>query len=251
MGRLFILILAMVLGSSLTPFALAYVASSTNYRIQSDSINFAGGRSTSTNFVMEDTVGEVGTGTSTSASYNLHAGYQAMQTGGTISISAPSDVTLSGAITTESGGQANGSVVWTVITDNSAGYTLAIKAAASPAFVSSSNSFADYTPVSGSDPDYTWSVDDNVKEFGFTPEGTDIVAKYKDNGASCNTGSGNTASACWDDLTTSDQTISQRASATGGSGVSTTVRFRAEAGASSAPAAGTYTASITVTATAL
>lgn len=228
---------------------LAYVAESTNYRLQSDSLNFAGLRSTSASFVMEDTVGEIGSGTSTSASYNLHAGYQAMQ-GGTLSINAPGDVTLSGTITDTDGGQASGSAVWTVSTDNAAGYTLAIKASASPAFVSGSNSFADYTTAS-SDPDYTWSVGASSKEFGFTPEGTDIVAKFKDNGSSCNTGSGNTASTCWEELAITDQTISQRASATGGSGVDTTVRFRAEAGATAAPATGTYSASITVTATAL
>lgn len=244
---LFIVITALL--AATTPLAWGYVASSTNYRLQSDSLNFAGSRSTSTNFVMEDTVGEIGTGTSTSASYNVHAGYQAMQ-GGSLSISSPADVTLTGTITNTAGGQADGSAAWTVITDNSAGYTLAIKASASPAFVSGSNSFADYTPAS-SDPDFTWSVAASSKEFGFTPEGDDIVAKYKDDGASCNTGSGTTASACWDDLTTSDQTISQRASATGGSGVSTTVRFRAEAGASSAPATGTYSAAVTLVLTAL
>ncbi|MBI2482365.1 MAG: hypothetical protein HYV76_02275 [Candidatus Vogelbacteria bacterium] len=241
-------LLAIICLFSLTSsMALAYVAASSNYRLQSDSINFAGVRSNSANFVMEDTVGELGTGTSTSASYNLHAGYQAMQ-GGTLSITAPADVTLSGTITDTDGGQANGSATWTVSTDNAAGYTLAIKAGASPAFTSSGNNFANYGPT-GVDPDFTWTVAATAKEFGFTPEGTDIVAAFKDNGTSCNAGSSDTASSCWTALTTTDQTISRKTSAT--SGTDTLVRFRAEAGASATPATGVYSAAITVTATAL
>ena len=53
---------------------LAYVASSSNYRIQSDSINVGGTRQTSTSYISEDTIGEIATGDSTSTSYKLKAG---------------------------------------------------------------------------------------------------------------------------------------------------------------------------------
>mgnify|MGYP001604268538 FL=1 len=41
--------------------ALAYVASSTNYRLQADSLNFAGNLSTSSSYNLQDTGGELGT----------------------------------------------------------------------------------------------------------------------------------------------------------------------------------------------
>ena len=53
---------------------LAYVASSTNYRIQADSVNGGGLLSTSTSYRVEDTLGEAGVGTSSSATFSLKAG---------------------------------------------------------------------------------------------------------------------------------------------------------------------------------
>jgi hypothetical protein len=54
----------------------AYVAESSNYRIQSDSVNFGGGLGSSDNYNIEDTAGELGTGYSNSGTYYSHAGYQ-------------------------------------------------------------------------------------------------------------------------------------------------------------------------------
>lgn len=228
--------------------ASAYIASSTNYRLERDSINFSGTRSTSSNYLAEDTLGEVGTGRGTSTNYRVEAGYQ--QAEGTITISAPADVTLTPALTTLSGGLATGSAIWTVSTDNPAGYTLSIRAASSPALQSGSNFFANYTPASASTPDFTWSVVSTTSEFGFTPEGTDIASTYKDDGITCATGSSDTSTACWDSITTSNK-ITSRKTSSAPSGSSTTVKFRAEAGASSSQAAGDYQAIITVTAIAL
>ncbi len=60
-------------------FAGAQVMQSGSYRIQSDSINFGGGFSTSTNYELESTAGEVATGESSSTAYGMRAGYQQMQ----------------------------------------------------------------------------------------------------------------------------------------------------------------------------
>jgi hypothetical protein len=57
----------------------AQVRSSSNYQLQSDSINIGGGFSSSTSYIQESTVGEVATGISDSSSYSLRAGYQQMQ----------------------------------------------------------------------------------------------------------------------------------------------------------------------------
>lgn len=241
-----------MLGFSLlcaAPFALlADTMQSTGYKIQSDSINFGGGLSTSTNYKTEDTLGEIATGNSSSTNYLLKAGYQQM-TGSYISITDASDTSLPnvGGI---SGGSSSGSLGWTVTTDNAAGYSLSIAAATSPALKSPLASFADYTP-GGADPDYSFSIVSTASAFGFSPEGTDILAKYKDNGSACNTGSSDTADKCWDGFSTVEKMISQRASGNHPSGTLTTVKLRAEVGADHIQENGAYTTTLSVTAVTL
>jgi hypothetical protein len=57
----------------------AQVMQSTNYRIQSDSVNVGGIYSSSSNYRLEDTTGEIATGESSSTNYQIKAGYQQMQ----------------------------------------------------------------------------------------------------------------------------------------------------------------------------
>lgn len=224
--------------------------SSGSYSIPTDSINIGGLDSDSTNYSGQDTIGEVGTGLSSSASYNLGAGYQNMQSG-TISISSPSDPTFSN-MSGITAGEGNASSTWTVITDNAAGYTLSVKASTNPALKSSTygSFFADYTPA-GANPDKTFSIASTVSEFAFTPESIDVAQRYKDNGTSCNTGSLDTVDACWDGFSTSDVTVSSRASSNSPTGSTTTVKYRAAIGSEKIQDAGSYSATITVTATTL
>lgn len=239
------LVIALLSYCLIAASATAYVASSTNYRIQEDSINVGGLLSTSTNYRMEDTVGEEGVGTSSSATYNIKAGYQRMQET-YLAISVPGNVTLAPNIPSTGGGVANGAASWTVTTDNAAGFSMTIAASTSPALTSGANSFANYTP-GGANPDFAFSVAATAAEFGFTPEGADIVQRFRDNGAACNAGSGDTASACWDPLLTTATTIANRPTPNHPSGSATTLRFRAESGASNTQPAGTYTAVATLT----
>src|SRR5512143_1682723 len=61
-------------------FASADSMSSTNYKIQADIMSVGGGRSTSTNYVGDDTVGDLATGGDlSSASYQACAGYECFQ----------------------------------------------------------------------------------------------------------------------------------------------------------------------------
>jgi len=228
----------------------AQVMSSTNYRIESDSVNIGGTEdASSANYQVRDTLGEIATGPSTSSSYNLYAGYRQMETG-YIAITSPADVSMSPAIAGISGGSSDGSAGWTVVTDNSAGYSLSVKAGSDPALSSVSDSFADYTPA-GASPDYEWLIPTNDSEFGFSPEGGDIIQKYQDDGISCNTGSGDTSDKCWYYFSTSDETVAQSSSANHPAGAATTVKFKAESGSGHLQAEGTYTATITVTAVTL
>ncbi len=231
-----------------TTLVLAVGAASTNYKIQADSLNFGGLLSTSPNYRLEDTAGEVATGESASTNYKVKAGYQNML-GSSISISAPSDLTLS-AIDASVGGASTGSVVWTVATDSSAGYTLAVKASTNPALRATSGDFTDYT-ISGAVPDYTWAIASTVAEFGFSPEGTDTASRYLDNGSTCAVGASQNTDRCWDAFSTTDRTIASRTSANTPSGTATTLKLQVEIGtANTAQTAGSYSATITATATA-
>lgn len=229
--------------------AHAAVMQSTNYRLQSDSINIGGARGTSGSYKLEDTVGEAGSGLSSSTSYNLSAGYQQTLVN-YLAMTAPQNVVMSPSIGGVTGGTANGSTTVTVTTDDPAGYQLTITASTSPAMKSGANSIANYAP-GGADPDFAFATVVNTGKFGFSPEGTDIAQRYKDNGSICNAGSTDTSLACWDGLTTTARVIASKASGNHPNGTLTTIRFRTGLGANSGVPNGDYFATTTVTAIAL
>lgn len=219
--------------------------SSSSYKIPTDSINVGGQSSSSTNFKELDTIGEVGSGLSSSTNYKLSAGFLASQNV-YLSISAASDITMS-SFNGLTGGTGTGSTTWTVTTDNPAGYTLSVSSTTNPALTSAGSNFANYTPAT-SDPDYTWSVASTDSEFGFTPEGPDIYPRFKDNGSNaCNTGSSDTADRCWDSVLTSLKPIAYKSTGNHPSGTNTTVKVRAESGSSHIQPDGNYTATVQVT----
>lgn len=245
-----VLFLAFVLLLSIFNFRLsvsfAEIMSSGSYKIQSDSVNFAGNRSTSTTYSMEDTVGEIATGDSESTLFKIKAGYQQMQET-YLAMTAAGDVSMSPSIGGISGGTSNGSTNFTVTTDNAAGYSVTIKASSTPALQSPLDSFTDYSATAAS-PDFNFSVPATASNFAFTPEGTDIAGTFKDNGGACAVGSSDTADKCWAGLSTSQQTIVTRTSSNQPGGTLTTIKFKAESGSSHVQVNGTYTATTTITA---
>ena len=242
---LILTLLSLVAGSSQR--VLAFVASSTNYQLEKDSLNFGGtDNSTSTSFSLSDSLGEIATGDFSSDDYNLRAGYRAMEVDAiTLTLSSPGNISLA-AVNKDDGGVSAGTVSWIVATNNSAGYGLSIKASTNPALKSSSDSFADYIPA-GANPDYNWTVASSASEFGFTPEGDDIVDRFKDNGSACNAGAGDTSARCWQGFSTTDTTIAENNASVPG-GVATTVRVQAEVGTEATLSEGSYSATLTVTA---
>ncbi len=223
----------------------AQVRSSTNYQLQSDSINAGGGYSTSTSFIQESTVGEVGTGPSASTNFGVQAGYQ--QTLSTfLSISTTGDVLMDNDIFGLSGGESNGSTTVTVITDNPAGYQLTIEAENDPAMQNGVNSIADYD--AGAEPDFSFVYASNEALLGLTPEGVDIVSDFLDNGSSCAVGSGNVSLACWEGLSTTALLVAEGSGANNPAGATTTLHFRVGVGGSAGVIAGVYIATTTVTA---
>lgn len=243
----FILLMLMLLaGASVR----AQVMESTNYQIQSDSINFGGSFSSSTTYRLEDTAGEIATGPSVSASYQLRAGYQQMQEV-YLALTAANDVTMTPTLGGITGGIANGSTTATATTDSLAGYQLTIRASSSPAMnhEGGSGSISDFAP--GATPAFTFSVGSGQTAFAYSPEGSDIVSRFKDNGSVCDTGSSDTAGACFDGLSTSDVAIARRESSNHPNGTPTTITFKVGIGSGNNVAEGTYTATTTLTLTAL
>ncbi len=221
---------------------------SSTYKIQSDTVNFGGAPGASSTYKINDTLGEVATGNSNSSTYYMKAGYWQMGES-YISITSPSDLVMA-SMSGISGGSSEGTISWTVLTDNTAGYYMNVSASTTPALRSPQDVVDDYVPA-GANPDYTFTNGVSTSSFGFTPEGVDIATRYKDNGSVCNTGSSDTASKCWDGLSTTPKQIVNRTTSNIPSGTITTLRLRAESGANHVQTSGTYTSTITVTAVTL
>lgn len=220
------------------------------YMIIESSINSGGqDNQTSTSYRLRETIGEVGVGDSTSTSYKLRSGYQPMlESYLSLSVSTDSVAMLPniGGVT---GGTATGSFVATVITDNTAGYSLYVNASTSPSLKSSTSNFTDYTLATANKPDYSWSILSNTSEFGFSPEGNDIIQKFKDDGSSiCATGTNDTAEKCWYNFSTSNELIGLQYFANNPSGSQINIKMQAQSGSNNIQAEGLYQGTIITTA---
>jgi hypothetical protein len=246
--RLVILTMIIVLSFVSSNIILADSMQSSTYKIQSDSMNLGGADGSSSTYKLNDTLGELGTGDSNSSTYYMHAGYWQMGES-YIAISNPSDLIMT-SMSGLSGGSSEGTMSWTVTTDNGAGYNMSIASTTTPALKSATDSLSDYTPV-GADPDYNFINLASNSTFGFSPEGTEALSRYKDNGSICNTGALETTGKCWDGLSTTPKNIAGSTSSNMPTGSNVTVRFRAETGANHVQTSGTYNVTIVATATTL
>ncbi len=226
--------------------ALAYVMQSASYRLQFDSVNNGGGLGTSTNYNEEETVGGVGTGFSSSTSYNLLAGYQQMDQTTFISLTVPNAVNLPN-IAGLNGGIATSSADVVVSTNNNAGYSVEVAAGSSPALTSGANNFSDYSENTPPTPDFNWLIPNTSSAFGFSAEGDNVNQKFLDNGSGCNTGSGNVTDSCWSPFSTTPNIFGFSTSESL-VGSTTTLKFRAESGTQHVQASGVYAANLTITA---
>ena len=179
------LFVVVVLGAGLFLTTSAFVATSTNYHLQSDTINTAGVLSTSTNYRMEDTTREIASGVSTSTTYKISAGYQQMMEV-SLAISPASDITMSELSLVQH--TALGSTTWSIITDNVAGYSASVYTEVSEACsdrdgqgaidslcdVSTGESFADILESK-----HLWDVS-NEYAFGWSAYGDDVSGNGPD-----------------------------------------------------------------------
>ena len=225
----------------------AYVMESSNYRIQSDSLNVGGARQTSTTYILEDTIGEIATGPSDSTTYKLKAGYQQMQES-YISLASPGNINMgSGTISLSQDDVLGTGSAWTVKTDNPAGYILTFKTDQSNCMDSGTDQFTDYTEASAGTPD-AWLVDAANYEFGFSVYGNDVsTAKWGDS-TSCGSGSTPDGILKWMGFTsTTAITVATSGNRTTTSGTETTICVGAQQGSNVYAPDGNYTADITAT----
>lgn len=229
------------------------VMQSGSYRIDADSINIGGLDEGSANYRVYETIGETGTGESSSDNYGINAGLRPMLEEGIITITAPDDITMDPAIPGISGGTGSGSSQWTVMTDSAAGYTLEVSAEETPALQCAYGGcdgevFSDYASATPGSPDFDWLITPSSSAFGLTPEGTDIVQKYRDDGDDCGTGNLDTPDKCWYGPTPTAEIISKSMQSNQPDGTATVIKFKAQSGSSHFQEEGGYQATITVTA---
>ncbi|HVW66965.1 MAG TPA: LamG domain-containing protein [Candidatus Peribacteraceae bacterium] len=97
-------------------------AKTSNYEIPSDVVSSGGGdKAHSTNYLLDDTIGEANIGFGRSANYDVNAGYRQPDGGTYLAMACDTPVVI-GTITFT--GQATGNGTCTVTTDNEAGYSL-------------------------------------------------------------------------------------------------------------------------------
>ena len=163
-----------------------------------------------------------------------------------ISITSPSDTNMSTDLGV-SQDTAVGTTTWNVKTNNSAGYTLAVRATSTPAMQSPTNSIADYQTGSPN----TWSVSSGNAAFGYSAFGTDVNTGTWGSASVCSTGAHvPNSSLNYKGFTTSDFTIASRAATTTTAGINTSVCYAVEQDTFYIPS-GTYKATIIATATAI
>jgi hypothetical protein len=222
--------------------SFAQVRSSSNYQLQSDSINIGGGLSTSTSYQQESTAGELATGRSVSANYQLRAGYQQMQEV-FISLTPSKDVIMDTAIGGITGGVSNGSTTVTVTTDSPAGYSLTIEAENSPAMQQGFESILDHTLSTTR----VFDTTGGQARFGYSVFGLDATNNFRNNGSVCGSGA-NVVQECWRGMQTAAYEIATGADANHPSGEATTVYFRVVVPSGAGVISGEYIATTTLTA---
>lgn len=175
---------------------------------------------------------------------------------GELTISTPDDVVLSSIPGMTGGNSTSSAITWNVNTSSVNGYTLKIeKDHLLRKGTGSNQTIADYTEASAGTPDLDWgAVGAGNEEFGFAPSsGADIVQKFKNSTGSCNQAAGSvTDLKCWSPIPTTGgtaETISYSGSATEGGGTNTSIKVKAEVGSGNHVEEGTFTATITATAT--
>lgn len=222
--------------------------SSDSFRIQSDVIGSFGAPGESTNFKINDTGGEVGTGDSSSDSYDLGAGFWQTTSEYQLSITCDPSVTMSAIIGTgKSNLSSNNSANCLIDTDNPAGYSLTWKASDADMVSSTepSDKINGYTPSSAGVPE-NWLIDAAASEWGGHLGSTSDTINTTAWGTEDSYTNGK-----WINIGTTDSEIASRNSRSEIGGDNEVLWFGSEIGTNKNQPTGEYEVSITITAVAL
>lgn len=179
---------------------------------------------------------------------------------GEVSFATPaSDVTMTPAIASITGGTSTGATQVVVTTNDADGYSMTIHFSSSTAMNGDAldGSIPNYTPSNALYPDFTFQVPLNAAEFGYTIHasnthgGQDVDSTFLDNGSLCGQGGSNaTDDQCWMNPSTTPEQIIASASNLPASGSTSTIKFQLVVNANPSPsiAADNYTATATLTA---
>jgi hypothetical protein len=164
-----------------------------------------------------------------------------------ISITTPADSSMSTALGV-SQHSAIGTTTWNVKTNSAAGYALTVQASTNPAMQDGSNFVRDYQTGAPN----LWVASSSSAMFGYSAFGTDVPTGTWGSGSLCYGGTIHSSSTSlkYKGFTTSPVQIGTRAATTTPAGVDSTVCYNVEQNGFYIPS-GTYTATITATATTL
>lgn len=172
---------------------------------------------------------------------------------------AATDVVMAGSLGGVTGGTSTGGTQVSVLTNDSAGYNMTIKASSSVAMQGDTQGgqIPNYTAASTTAPDYTWSVGANTAEFGYTISASttaDLDQSFLDNGSTvCDFGGGTDttgSTTCWWYVSSTPFMLINRSTETAGSGSTSTLFFKVEVTSNPVPSLpeDVYTATTTLTA---
>jgi hypothetical protein len=162
-----------------------------------------------------------------------------------ISISSPGNTTMSN----DMGVSVNSAVAtstFTIVTNDTLGYSLGLTASTAPAMKNGSNSVPDMSTSPA-----TWAVASGATQFGFGVYGTDVNTSTYGTGGACQTSTSTPSTTLkyrgFANLTSI--TVASRSSTTTPSGIPTTICYAVGQNNTFIPS-GVYTATVTATATA-
>lgn len=202
---------------------------------------------------------------STTLPATLAAGFTAtLDVAGGLRLTIPATAVTLGSISSLTGGNASGTADLNVATTNAAGYTLNLSASTTPALINidvaeatavstAGYYFSDATIASSGSLSYDWTNEftSSTSKFGFAVSSTDAVAKFKNNGSACNSGSNIDSTHCFGGFGGAALLpIAASAAATTNAGTTSTLRFLAQMGSGVATplASGSYRATVIATA---
>jgi len=244
------LILFIIVILLLAPNFVEAQMDSTNFSIDWDSISSFGTLSSSSNFSIEDTGGEQGTGNMSGASFGLSGGFEQQDGLVIIAIDCDDSIAMGSIIQDGKSNLTTNSATCHIITNNSNGYSLTLKAT-DPDLSSGSDTISPIATASTTPA--VWdetTVSDTASGWGYRLSDLSTIddAKWGTNDQS---GVNYGTTAKWYKATDTGYQIVAAATETSNEGDNEILNFGVEIGSDKIQPTGSYSTTLTITATTL